>query len=103
MQFAKNITPLILLFGLLAYTANGLCEQKSRMPLPGAASAQGQLMVTLTVIASVGIVFDSHGVPTLMQANLPNQSDNVSWLRPVKADLDRGLETKPALSKKKHP
>jgi hypothetical protein len=55
--------------------------------MAGTTSAQGQLSVTFTVVASVGIVFDSHGEPRLVEANSVSHSDNVSCLRPAQPSV----------------
>lgn len=102
MQSDGNVTRLMLLLAVIASSTNGLTQQKRRLfSLPGATSVQGELTVTATVIASVGIIFDANGVPTLMEANLPNHSDNVSRLQPTKADPNRALKLKASGSSRK--
>jgi hypothetical protein len=44
-------------------------------------SAQGQLTVEVTVVASVGLVAGPDGVLRLVVANAPDAADNVSSLR----------------------
>jgi hypothetical protein len=42
--------------------------------------AEGELTVTMTVVASVGIVMDDQGQPKVIVANAADRSDNVSFL-----------------------
>ncbi|HJX85158.1 MAG TPA: hypothetical protein VJ723_12515 [Candidatus Angelobacter sp.] len=48
-------------------------------------SAQGQLTVTVTVVASVGLVTGPDGVQRLVVANGSGPLDNVSSLKPLTA------------------
>src|SRR5262249_28552499 len=82
MQFSKYI-PQFLLVGLLACALHCTAPERNVPSIAGPAFAQVQLTVTLTVVASVGIVFDSHGEPKLMEANSAAHSDNVSTLHPA--------------------
>jgi hypothetical protein len=43
-------------------------------------SAEGELTVTMTVVASVGIVMDDQGQPKVIVANAADSGDNVSFL-----------------------
>jgi hypothetical protein len=42
--------------------------------------AQGELTVTITVVASVGIIMDEQGQPKVIVANAADRRDNVSFL-----------------------
>src|SRR5947209_3781144 len=54
------------------------------VPLGSAAgSAQGQLTVTATVVASAGVVIGPDGQPRLIIANAPDPRDNASSLTSV--------------------
>jgi hypothetical protein len=52
--------------------------------VPGAASAQGNLTVTLTVMSSVGVVTDADGRQRVVVANAAAPTDNVSSLQYVR-------------------
>jgi hypothetical protein len=49
----------------------------------GSQGAQGNLTVTVTVVASVGVVIGPDGEQRLIVANAADPSDNVSRLQPV--------------------
>ena len=55
-----------------------------------AQSSRGELSVTATVVASVGVEISSDGTPVVIAANSPDPRDNVSRLLPVGA---QGTET----------
>ena len=82
MQFSRYISQLLLV-GVLACTVHCTAQQRDVPSVAGAGSAQGHLTATLTVVASVGIVFDSDGEPKLIEANSVSHSDNVSGLQPA--------------------
>lgn len=42
--------------------------------------AEGELTVTITVVASVGIIMDEQGQPKVIVANAADRGDNVSFL-----------------------
>src|SRR5262245_8714796 len=86
MQSSRYISQ-FLLVGVLACAVHCTAQQRNVPSIAGPASAQGQLTVTLTVVASVGIVFDSHGEPRLVEANSVSHSDNISWLQPAQASV----------------
>ena len=86
MLFRRYISTVVLI-GLALGGAFGSfrahAQQRATAPRPGASSAQGELTVTLTVVASVGIVMDADGQPRLIVANSADPADNVSSLRRV--------------------
>jgi hypothetical protein len=49
-------------------------------------SGRGELTVTATIVASVGVQFGPDGIPTLIVANAPDPKDNISQLLPSSAD-----------------
>jgi hypothetical protein len=102
MQFCRNIAQLTLL-GVLTYGSNVAAQQRNIASSPASAPscAQGQLTVTLTVVASAGIVFDSNGEPKLMVANAASPADNVSWLQTVPHVIDTTLQPRAKSSAKK--
>lgn len=65
----------------IATTAVALVCMFSAIPSCRAASPQGQLTVTATVITSVSLVTDISGEQRLVVANAPDPADNVSWFR----------------------
>jgi hypothetical protein len=88
MLFRRYISTLI--FAGLAFwggpfpSSRAQAQPRAAAQRPGAASAQGELTVTLTVVASVGIVIDAGGQPRLIVANAADPADNVSSLRQVR-------------------
>lgn len=79
--FTIALAPALVAVGLSSVRANG--QQKESLSRPGAGSAQGELTVTLTVVASVGMVIDADGEPRLMVANAADAKDNVSAIKKV--------------------
>ncbi|HLZ00007.1 MAG TPA: hypothetical protein VKT33_13180 [Candidatus Angelobacter sp.] len=53
------------------------------MPATQGRSTQGQLTVTATVVASVGLVTGPDGIQRIVVANSPDPADNASRLTPV--------------------
>ncbi|HLW53095.1 MAG TPA: hypothetical protein VKW06_09650 [Candidatus Angelobacter sp.] len=80
MQLRRHIEWLLVLV-VLAYCAPGSAQRTNIASLAHGASAQGQLTVTLTVVASTGIVIDAAGEPRLIMANAAAEGDNVSRLQ----------------------
>lgn len=74
-------TAALVAFGLSSAWATD--QHNALLPQPGATSAQGELTVRLTVVASVGIVIDADGEPRLVVANAVDRADNVSTIRRV--------------------
>lgn len=85
----STYTTQLAFLGVLAYCSSVAAQQHNVAPIPGATSAQGQLTVTLTVVASVGVVLDGSGNPQLMVANAATSGDNVSRLQPVPRNVIR--------------
>lgn len=65
------------LFAALVCCSAG-AQQRNSPSRPGA--AEGELTVTATVVASVGIVIDENGKPRVIVANAPDPADNASAL-----------------------
>ena len=62
-----------------------------------AQSSRGELSVTATVVASVGVEISPDGKPTVIAANSPDPRDNVSRLLPAGAqETETGKAKKPA-------
>jgi hypothetical protein len=90
-------TMLILLAGLAGGGIAG-AQARGAMAMPGsfpAHSAQGQLTVTVTVVASVGLVTGPDGVQRLVVANGSDVADNVSFLKPFSANSGSKPSAKP--------
>lgn len=68
---------------LAALVVSAAAQQRSSPSRPGV--AEGELTVTATVVASVGVVIDENGQPRLIVANAPDPADNVSVLHIVHA------------------
>jgi hypothetical protein len=54
-----------------------------------AKSGRGELTVTATIVASVGLQFGPDGSPTLIVANAPDPKDNISQLLPSTTDQSK--------------
>ena len=61
-------------------------------------SGGGELTVTATIVASVGVQFGPDGSPTLIVANAPDPKDNISQLLPGTAE-----QSKKSAKKADHP
>jgi hypothetical protein len=69
---------------LLLCASNGFAQQPGTAHAGAPGSAQGNLTVTATVVASVGVAIGADGEQRLIFANAADPSDNVSHLQPVR-------------------
>lgn len=86
MQYRRNT--IIVLLSVLAGLGMSHAQARGATPAQGlslGSSAQGQLTVTVTVVASVGLVTGPDGVQRLVVANGSGPLDNVSSLKPFTA------------------
>jgi hypothetical protein len=58
-------------------------QSAGQMPATQGRSTQGQLTVTVTVVASVGLVTGPDGIQRIVMANSSDPADNVSRLSPI--------------------
>ncbi len=84
-----RFTLAVALTALLLYASHGFAQQGfSQQPGMGHAgasgAAQGNLTVTVTVVASVGVVIGPDGEQRLIVANAADPADNVSRLQTVR-------------------
>jgi len=74
----------VLLWASRGFTQQGFSQQPSMGHAGAPSAAQGNLTVTATVVASVGVVIGSDGEQRLIVANAVDPSDNVSRLQAVR-------------------
>jgi len=89
---------IIVLLSVLAGFGMSHAQARSAIPAQGHSlgnSAQGQLTVTVTIVASVGLVTGPDGVQRLVVANAPDAADNVSFLKPFVANSGSKPSSKP--------
>lgn len=63
-------------FVVLGLSSAAFGQQRNSPSHPS--TAEGELTVTTTVVASVGVVIDENGQPRVIVANAPDPADNAS-------------------------
>lgn len=97
MKQLRRKATIVLLLGLTG-CAMAAAQARGAAPTQGPSSgnsAQGQLTVTVTIVASVGLVTGPDGVQRLVVANASDAGDNVSFLKPFGANSGPKPSPKP--------
>jgi hypothetical protein len=97
---------IIVLLSVLTGLGMSYAQARGAIPAQGHSlgnSAQGQLTVTVTIVASVGLVTGPDGVQRLVVANAPDAADNVSFLKPIGANSGPKPSPKPTGGDKTSP